>query len=478
MKLKDLISDIDILHTEGDLEVEITHLTLDSRTAGLGSMFFAVRGAKIDGHNFIDEVITHGGVAVVCEDIPENTYEGVTYIKVSKVNDVVGLMASAFFGHPSLNLNIVGVTGTNGKTTIATMLFDLFEKLGEEVGLISTVENKIGSNIIPTSHTTPNALLLQEYFHKMVEAGCKYVFMEVSSHAVDQGRINGTNFKGGVFTNLTQDHLDYHKTMEHYAEAKKSFFSRLSPEAFAITNIDDPRGLWMTNDSKAVIKTYGEGQGDFAFALVDSSSLGMKIRINDSLLSSVLVGKFNAYNLTAIFASAVLLGKPIENILGVLGNLTGARGRMEKIIGPTGKIGIVDYSHTPDALKNALETINGFKSNHKIITVFGAGGDRDKTKRPIMGEIAESLSDFVIITSDNPRSEDPEKIIEDIMSGIFDNKTRVKIALDRDEAIKTAVDMAKSGDIIFVAGKGHEDYQDVNGVKTHFSDKEVLRKYL
>ncbi len=441
MILKDLLSDITALYIEGDTDIDIKHITLDSRTAGIGSLFFAVRGTKTDGHQFIDEVITHGATAIVCEEIPANTHSGVTYIKVSKVNEVVGHIASAFFGHPSLELMIVGVTGTNGKTTIATMLYDLFTKLGEKSGLISTVENKIGPEIIPSTHTTPDAITLQENLRKMSDADCKYVFMEVSSHAVHQGRINGLYFLGGIFTNLTQDHLDYHETMEEYAKAKKAFFDMLPQTAFALSNIDDPHGEFMLEGTQAANRTYGAGKGDFNFSIEESNSIGTKIRINDTLISSPLVGKFNAYNLTAIFAAAILLGQNEQKVASILDSLTGARGRMEKIIGPSGKIGIVDYAHTPDALENALETVNGFKGSNKVVTVFGAGGDRDKGKRPKMGKIATELSDIAIVTSDNPRSEDPNQIIEDIVAGMKD-KNNFEIIPDREQALKKAVELA------------------------------------
>ena len=477
MILKDLIIDLHPLSVEGDVEIEVKHITLDSRTAGPGSLFFAVRGVKVDGHDFINEVITHGATTIVCEVIPENTYKGVTYIKVSKVSECVGIIASAFYGHPSLELIIVGVTGTNGKTTIATTLYELFTKLGHKSGLISTVENKIGSDIIPATHTTPDAISLQEHLRKMSDADCKYVFMEVSSHAVDQGRIKNIYFLGGIFTNLTQDHLDYHKTMGEYAGAKKAFFDSLPETAFALANIDDEYGEFMIKDSMATHITYAEGKGDFAFTIKDSTSAGMTLTIKDTSVSSPLVGKFNAYNLTAIFATAVLLDQPSDKVASALGGLTGARGRMEKILGASGKIGIVDYAHTPDALENALTTVNNFKGTNKVITVFGAGGDRDKGKRPLMGAIASSLSDIAIVTSDNPRTENPESIIVDIVAGVSDRKN-IEIIPDREDAIKRAVEIAGSGDIILVAGKGHENYQEVNGVKSHFSDNEVLKKYL
>ncbi len=478
MLLKDLLKNISSVAVEGDLEKKVSGLALDSRKVKDGFLFFAVSGTKLDGHDFIDTALTFGASVIVCEKIPENTHAGVTYVKVANVRDIVANIAAEFFGHPSKKIAVVGVTGTNGKTTIATMLYKLFSELGQKSGLISTIENKIGDEIIPTIHTTPDAVSLQELFAKMVEAECKYVFMEVSSHAIDQGRTKEIDFRGGVFTNLTQDHLDYHQTMEEYANAKKKFFDILSTESFALTNIDDRYGEFMVKDSKAKHVTYAEGKGDLDFQIINSSAEGLTLMIGDTEIKSPLLGKFNAYNLVAIFGVAALLEFSKEKIKEVLEKLTGARGRMEKVLGKSGIIGLVDYSHTPDALKNALETINGFKGAAKVITVFGAGGDRDKTKRPIMGKIAAELSDHVIVTSDNPRSEDPNQIIEEILAGIPKTQGRTLRVSDRKEAIEKAVEMAKPGDIVLVAGKGHEDYQEVMGVKTHFSDIEVLKQIL
>lgn len=477
MNLKDLLKNIDPISVDGETDLDISGLALDSRRVKDGYLFFAVSGTKLDGHDFIHGAITAGARVVVCEKLPANTHVGITYILVKNTNDVVGIIASHFFGNPSMKLKIVGVTGTNGKTTIATMLYKLFTDLGKRSGLLSTIENKIGDTTIPATHTTGDAIQIEENLAKMVEAGCEYAFMEVSSHSVVQKRISGINFAGGIFTNLTQDHLDYHKDIEEYSRAKKMFFDGLSHEAFALYNEDDEYGDFMVSDSLAKKYSYGEFSSDFPFVIERKDSEGLTLMIKNTEVKSSLVGKFNAYNLTSIFAAAVLLGIKDAEAAAALKNISGARGRMEKIIGKNGVIGIVDYSHTPDALKNALETINDFKGNARVITVFGAGGDRDKTKRPLMGKIASELSDLSIITTDNPRSENPEEIIKEILAGVF-NKERVVVIVDRMEAIKEAFHKSISGDIILLAGKGHEDYQEVNGVKTHFSDKEALEKVL
>lgn len=477
MILKDLIQDIVPEEVLGDLEQEIKGLAIDSRKARPGFLFFAVSGTKQDGHSFIDDALTRGATAVICENIPENTHVGVTYIKVKNTSDVVGTLASKFFDNPTNKIKVVGVTGTNGKTTIATMLYNLFKALGCKGGLLSTIENKIDDEILLATHTTGDAIELQENLSKMIEAKCEYVFMEVSSHAAVQKRIKGINFAGGIFTNLTQDHLDYHKDLKEYSEAKKIFFEALPPQAFALYNEDDAYGEFMVANIRAKKYSYGEHSLDFPFSIAKMSADGLQLKIKDSEVSSPLVGKFNAYNLAAIFSAATLLGIAPEKVSAALGEVSGARGRMEKVVGKSGVIGIVDYSHTPDALKNALETINNFKGDKKVITVFGAGGDRDKTKRPIMGEIAASLSDFTIVTSDNPRSENPSTIIEDILSGIKDGKN-IETEVDRSNAIQKAITLANVGDIVLVAGKGHEDYQEIAGVKTHFSDKETLEKFL
>lgn len=476
MKLNDLLKNIEVLEVVGPSDIEVGRLCLDSRGVSTGAMFFAVSGTKVDGHDFINTAIENGATAIVCEKIPENLKDTVTYVRVKNTNAVVGLMAKNFFGNDYSKIKVVGVTGTNGKTTIATMLYQLFTSLDHKSGLLSTVENIIGTDVIPATHTTGNAIQIQENVSKMIASGCEYCFMEVSSHAIDQKRISGIDFVGGIFTNLTQDHLDYHVDMTEYAKAKKAFFDSLSENAFAIYNVDDEKGNFMVADTRAQKLSYGELPSDFKFVITSSSSEGLEILINDTPIKTPLVGKFNAYNVVAIFATAASLGESVDKIIANIVTMRGARGRMDKVVGQKGIIGIVDYAHTPDAMQNALETINDFKKS-RVITVFGAGGDRDKTKRPLMGEIASRLSDFTIVTSDNPRSENPADIINDILAGIAD-KTRVETIIDRREAIKRAVELAESGDIILVAGKGHEDYQDVSGVKSHFDDKEVLVEFL
>lgn len=472
MTLKEITENLSPLETQGEIEKEISGLALDSRKVLPGFLFFAVRGSNADGHDFIDTAIKNGATAIACENIPEKTYDGVTYIKFYKTNDVLGQIASRFYGDPSKKLLVIGVTGTNGKTTVATMLYDLFTSLGLKSGLLSTVENKIGEETFTSTHTTGDALQVQENLAKMRDAGCKHVFMEVSSHSIDQGRINGINFVSGIFTNLTQDHLDYHKDMESYANAKKAFFDNLPEDSFALYNADDGYGEFMVSETKSKKISYGEKSKDFKLEINDSKSFGLDILIGGEQIKSPLVGRFNAYNLCAIYATALTLGISSRDLSEKIESLYGARGRMEKIVGENGIIGIVDYAHTPDAIQNVLETINDFKTG-RVITVFGAGGDRDKTKRPIMGEIATRLSDVVIITTDNPRSEESSDIADDIFAGALE-KGKVKIVLDRLEAIKMAVSIAVKGDIILLAGKGHENYQEIKGIKSHFDDKEVL----
>lgn len=477
MKLSDLLKNIKTISIEGDTDIEIKGLSMDSRKIVSGGIFFAVPGENFDGHNFIDDAITYGASVIVCEKVPENTHVGVVYIKVERVQDVIGLMASEFFDNPSEKLRVVGVTGTNGKTTVATMLYKLFEALGEKSGLLSTIENRVGDTVVPATHTTADPIILQENLAEMVKQNCRYTFMEVSSHSLVQGRVKGVNFTGAIFTNLSQDHLDYHKTMEEYAKAKKIFFDDLSGKAFALYNADDEYGKFMVSDSRGRIYSYGKGDSDFNFEIKESSPKGLKISIGESLLESPLVGEFNAYNLASIYAAARLLDKEGFAIKDALKSISGVRGRMEKIENAKDIFAIVDYAHTPDALKNALETINSFKGDAKIVTLFGCGGDRDKTKRPIMGQIAEDLSDIVVVTSDNPRTEDPQSIIDDILVGIKD-KENTFVELDRKSAIEKAVSLAKQGDIILVAGKGHEEYQIIENEKKHFSDKEVLIEVL
>ncbi len=476
MKLNEILNNIEVLETIGPTDVAVEYLSIDSRNIKPGSLFFAVSGTKVDGHAFVDTAIELGAKIIVCERLPENLNPEVTYIRVKNTNEIVGLATKNFFGNTDLKMKIVGVTGTNGKTTIATMLYLLFTSLGCRSGLLSTVENIIGGKVFSATHTTGDAIQIQENLARMREAGTEYCFMEVSSHAIDQKRIAGIDFTGGIFTNLTQDHLDYHQTLDEYAKVKKAFFDNLSQQSFALYNSDDNRGSFMVADTRAKRLSYGHAAADFVFATKKSSAEGLELVINDTAVVTSLVGEFNAYNIAAIFATATTLGAKVEDVVSAISKLEGARGRMEKIIGKSGVFGIVDYAHTPDALENVLKTTNSFKTG-KVITVFGAGGDRDKTKRPVMGDIATRLGDYTIVTSDNPRSERPEDIVTDILSSIKD-KTNVEIILDRREAIKRAVEIAESGDIVLVAGKGHEDYQDIAGVKSHFSDLEVLKEFL
>lgn len=476
MKLNDVLKNIQTFEIVGSTNVEVKHLSIDSRNIKPGGLFFAVSGTKVDGHAFIDTAIEFGAKTIVCEKLPENLNSEVVYVRVANTSEIIGLMAKNFFGNNDLNMKIVGVTGTNGKTTIATMLYQLFTSLGYKTGLLSTVENIIGGEVLTATHTTGDAIQIQENLAKMREIDTEYCFMEVSSHAVDQKRIAGIDFTGGIFTNLTQDHLDYHQTLDDYAKAKKAFFDGLPDQAFALYNSDDNRGSFMVANTRAKKLSYGHMAADFVFTTKKSSAEGLELVINDTAVKTPLVGEFNAYNVAAIFAAATTLGAKTEDVVSGIAKLRGARGRMEKVVGKSGVFGVVDYAHTPDALENALKTINGFKTE-KVVTVFGAGGDRDKTKRPLMGEIAARLGDYSIVTSDNPRNENPEDIIADILAGIKD-KTNVETILDRREAIRRAVEIAKPGDIILVAGKGHEDYQDIAGAKSHFSDIEILKEFL
>lgn len=476
MKLSEILKNIEIVEIVGPDDVLIEFLSLDSRNVLANTLFFAVSGTKVDGHAFIESAIEKGAIVIVCENLPEDLKDGITYVRVKNTNEVVGLIAKNFFGNDFSKIKVVGVTGTNGKTTIATMLYQLFTSLDYKCGLLSTVENIVVGKVIPATHTTGDAIQIQENISKMLKAGCEYCFMEVSSHAVDQKRITGIDFTGGVFTNLTQDHLDYHETLDAYAKAKKAFFDGLLNNAFALYNSDDNRGSFMVADTRAQKLSYGHTAADFTFTSKKSSAEGLELIINDTTITTPLVGEFNSYNIAAIFATAVTLGVKTEDIISGIAKLHGARGRMEKVVGSSGIFGIVDYAHTPDALENVLETINSFKTS-RVVTVFGAGGDRDKTKRPLMGEIATRLGDYTIVTSDNPRSEKPEDIISDILSGVNDT-TDVETIVDRLDAIKRAVEIAKPGDVILVAGKGHENYQDISGVKSHFDDKEVLGELL
>ena len=479
MKLIELLKNVEVLNTVGDTGVEITGVNIDSRRIEAGHLFVAIPGTQTDGHKFIPKAIELGAAAILCERMPEEHAEGVTYVVVESTESVVGIVATHFFGDPSRKLKLVGVTGTNGKTTIATLLYNMFRKFGHKCGLLSTVCNYIEGEPIPADHTTPDPIELNRLLAQMVEAGCDYAFMECSSHAIAQKRIGGLKFAGGLFTNLTRDHLDYHKTVENYRDAKKAFFDGLDKDAFAITNADDKNGMYMVQNTKAQVKTYSiRSMADFKAKIIECHFEGMYLDINGKEVGVQFIGKFNVSNLLAVYGAAVMLGKQPEDILVILSTLKSVCGRLEPIHSPEGYTAIVDYAHTPDALENVLNTINEvLNGKGKVITVCGAGGNRDKGKRPIMAQTAVKLSDKVIITSDNPRFEEPQDIINDMLAGL-DNKQMKKVVsiVDRKEAIRTACMMADKGDVILIAGKGHEDYQEIKGVKHHFDDREVVRE--
>lgn len=458
-------------------EQEITALVFDSRKVVPGCLFFAVWGTVVDGHRFIDQAIALGAVAVICEEVPQDQQQKITYIKVADAAAALGFAAAAFYDHPSAKLKLVGVTGTNGKTTIVTLLFNLFRDLGYKCGMLSTVENRINVEVIPATHTTPDPVALNQLLHEMVVLGCDYAFMEVSSHAIVQHRITGLEFTGGIFSNITHDHLDFHKTFDQYIKAKKTFFDELPTTAFALTNLDDKNGSVMLQNTKAHQKTYAlKSMADFKGRVIENQFSGLLLNIDHQEVWFKLVGSFNAYNLLAVFAAAMLLEQDKEKVLTILSRLSGAEGRFDYLISSKKVIGIVDYAHTPDAVQNVLSTIKDIrKGNEQVITVIGCGGDRDKTKRPLMASVACEWSDKVILTSDNPRSEDPDQIIRDMQSGITADQQRKAFAIaDRKEAIKAACHLAQPEDIILLAGKGHEKYQEIKGVKYPFDDKQIL----
>ncbi len=478
MKLKTLVNRLDVLEVKGDMERDICGVQIDSRQVADGHLFIAVRGTVADGHNYIGKALEKGAVAILCETIPENADEKVTYVKVENTEQVVGQVATTFYGDPTSKMKLVGVTGTNGKTTIATVLYEMFRYMGHKVGLLSTVCNYIDGVAIPTEHTTPDPITLNALLAQMVEAGCEYVFMEVSSHSIVQNRIGGLTFAGGLFTNITRDHLDYHKTFENYIKAKKLFFDRLPKEAFAITNVDDKNGMVMVQNTQAQVKTYSvQSPADFKAKIIECHFEGMYLNINGKEVGVQFIGKFNVSNLLAVYGAAIMLGKEEQEVLVALSAMKPVNGRFEALRSPSGYTAIVDYAHTPDALENVLNAIHGvLDGKGEVITVCGAGGNRDKGKRPLMAREAVKQSDRVIITSDNPRFEEPQDIINDMLAGLDEEQMKKVIAIvDRRQAIKTACMMAKSGDVILVAGKGHEDYQDVKGVKHHFDDKEEVR---
>ena len=479
MLLRDIIGHDSITGITGSTDIEINRIQFDSRRVKPGNLFFAVRGTTSDGHAFIDAAIANGASAVVCEQLPTDIEEGITFVTVVNSSVALGVMASRFNGNPSEKIKLVGVTGTNGKTTTVTLLHELVLKLGFGAGLISTIQNKINEAELPSTHTTPDPLQINELLTKMVNEGCEYCFMEVSSHAADQQRIAGLTFAGGIFTNLTHDHLDYHKTFDAYLAAKKSFFDHLPATAFALVNKDDKNGRVMVQNTNAAKYTYSLlAMADFRCKIIENQFQGMLLNVDGQEVWFKLIGTFNAYNLLAVYAALVLLSQDKTAALTILSQVEPVAGRFNCILSAENVIGIVDYAHTPDALQNVLETINEIRTrNEQLITVVGAGGNRDATKRPIMAKIAADLSDRVILTSDNPRFEDPEAILAEMQSGLEVHQAKKTLVIvNRLEAIKTASALAKPGDIILVAGKGHETYQEIKGTRYHFDDKEVLRE--
>lgn len=479
MVLEELIKGLKTVSVCGQTDIEITGVNIDSRRIKEGHLFIAQRGTQVDGHRFIPKAIELGAKAVLCEVLPEEKAEGVTYVQVESTEDVVGKVATIFYGDPSRKLKLVGVTGTNGKTTIATLLYNMFRKLGYKCGLLSTVCNYIEDEAVPADHTTPDPIELNYLLSRMVDAGCQYAFMECSSHAIAQKRIGGLDFAGGLFTNLTRDHLDYHKTFENYRNAKKAFFDQLPTTAFAITNADDKNGMVMVQNTKATVKTYStRTMADFKAKILECHFGGMYLEIDGREVGVQFIGKFNVSNLLAVYGAAVMLGEKPENVLLVMSTLKSVSGRLDPIQSPEGYTAIVDYAHTPDALENVLNAIHEvLEGKGHVITVCGAGGNRDKGKRPLMAQEAVKQSDKVIITSDNPRFEEPQDIINDMLAGLDDQQMKKVVSIvDRREAIRTACMLAQKGDVILVAGKGHEDYQEIKGVKHHFDDKEVLRE--
>lgn len=479
MKLSDILRNTRPLEVRGTLEADITGVQMDSRRVEGGNLFVAVKGTQADGHSYIPKALELGATAILQSDpLPAETPEGVTFVRVEDTEDAVGKVATLFYGDPTSKLKLVGVTGTNGKTTIATVLYNMFRALGYKVGLCSTVCNFIDDEAVPADHTTPDPITLNALLARMVDAGCEYAFMECSSHAIHQKRIGGLRFAGGLFTNLTRDHLDYHKTFANYRDAKKAFFDTLPAEAFAITNADDKNGDIMVQNTKATVKTYStRTMADFKGRILEESLEGMLLDINGSEVSVHFVGRFNVSNLLAVYGAAVMLGEAPEEVLRVLSSLRPVNGRFEAIRSPKGVNAIIDYAHTPDALVNVLTAIGEIvHGKGQIITVCGAGGNRDKGKRPIMAQEAANRSDRVIITSDNPRFEEPQAIINDMLAGLDEEQKQKVIAIvDRREAIRAAAMMAQPGDVILIAGKGHEPYQEICGVKHHFDDHEEAR---
>lgn len=478
--LKDILYKVAIVEVHGTNNLEVEHITFDSRTVDTASVYVALKGVQADGHSYIASAIEKGAIAIVCEDLPSEMPENITFIKVKDTHQALGFLAANFYDNPSQDLQLVGVTGTNGKTTTVTLLYHLFKKLGYKVGLISTVINMIDEVEVKATHTTPDVLTTNKLLTEMLAAGCEYCFMEVSSHAVVQHRVTGLDFAGGVFTNISHDHLDYHKTFDEYIAAKRGFFTQIGKSGFVVSNKDDKRAEVMLQESKAKKYYYGvKASVDFKCRIMESNFTGLLLKIDDQEVWCPILGKFNAYNLTAVYASAILLGQDKLEVLTALSSLKPVEGRFE-YTRVNDISGIVDYAHTPDALENVLKTIKEIRTgNEQVITVVGCGGDRDKTKRPLMAAIATQSSDRVILTSDNPRTEDPATIIEEMRAGVDPTaKRKVNAITDRKEAIRMACAMANPGDIILVAGKGHENYQEINGVRNHFDDMEILQETL
>ncbi len=481
IRVKNILKDIVVTGTAGDLNIPVSAVVFDSRKVVDGSLFVAVRGTKYDGHDFIEMALESGASAVICETLPQEPVKEITWVTTTDSASALGIAASNFFGNPSSSLKLTGVTGTNGKTTIATSLYRIFRGLGYKCGLFSTVCNYIEDRELPATHTTPDPVQLNSTLAEMVREGCDYAFMEVSSHATYQKRVAGLHFAGGIFTNLTHDHLDYHKTFARYLAAKKAFFDSLGPDSFAVSNTDDRNGTVMLQNCRAATYTYStRGMADFRCGIIEQRFQGMALRIDGEEVWTRLIGDFNASNLLAVYAASVLLGADKLEVLRMISDIRPVPGRLETIKSASGVTAIVDYAHTPDALDNVITTINKIRQGaHQLITVVGAGGDRDRTKRPLMAAISVAGSNKVILTSDNPRTEDPEKILDDMFEGITaEYKSRVIRITDRREAIRTAVLMAVEGDIILVAGKGHETYQEIKGIRHHFDDREELAKSL
>ncbi|MFY0591419.1 UDP-N-acetylmuramoyl-L-alanyl-D-glutamate--2,6-diaminopimelate ligase [Roseivirga sp.] len=480
-QLKDILYKVSLTSVSGDMETEVTTLAFDSRKVEVGSVFIAVSGTQVNGHDYIDQAIQKGAVAIVCEELPQTTIDDIAIIQVKNSAQALGFMASNYYGNPSQKLKLVGVTGTNGKTTCVTLLFHLFRDLGYNTGLLSTVDNKVNDEVIPATHTTPDAITINRMLAKMVAKGCTHCFMESSSHAIVQHRIAGLTYAGAVFTNLTHEHLDYHKTFDEYIKAKKLLFDGLSSSAFALTNSDDKRGMVMLQNTKASKHKYAlKSIAEFKARILSNTLQGLELDLANQNVWFKLIGDFNAYNLLAVFGTAVLLEEDPEEVLRVLSNINAAPGRFEQVMTKTGITAIVDYAHTPDALENVLLTIKEFRTgNEKVITVVGCGGNRDAEKRPIMAKIACALSDKVILTSDNPRFEEPMAIIKDMQEGVTpSNYKKTLVIEDRKEAIKTASALAEAKDIILVAGKGHETYQEVKGERSAFDDRKILEEML